>query len=90
VRVAAIWLGRGGGPASHGDYQLGQLFGEWAVRLNAHCLAQSCGHLEWWVNGTKETGNPAQLVLHQHQEIVIASGTPPPRIPSKYTFPTGE
>lgn len=72
------------------SYVLGQLFGEWGVKLTSNCLGTYCGDLSWWVNGKKMTGNPAQLVLKAHQEIVIAAGKRPFTIPSSYTFPQGE
>ncbi len=71
-------------------YQLGQLFGAWGVKLTATCLGRYCGKLQWWVNGKKQLGDPARLVLKQHQEIVVAFGKPPPTIPTKYDFPAGE
>ena len=67
-------------------YYLGQLFGEWTVMLSSQCLGKYCGNLHWWVNGKKQTGNPANLALSQHQEIVIAAGTPPAHIPSTFNF----
>jgi len=76
-------------PTNH-PFTLGQIFGEWSVLLTANCLGRYCGHLHWWVNGTQQTGNPANLILHAHQEIVIAAGKPPPHIPSSYKFPAGE
>jgi hypothetical protein len=74
-------------------YQLKQFMGEWGVRLTAKCLGSfkgSCDNLQWWVNGKKQKGNPADLVLKSHQEIVISVGKPPAKIPSKYDFPAGE
>jgi hypothetical protein len=71
------------------SFRLGEFFGEWGVRLTANCLSTYCGKLHWWVNGVKMTGNPAQLVLKAHQEIVIASGKPPFPVPSTYKFPAG-
>jgi hypothetical protein len=71
-------------------YILGQLFGEWGVKLTARCLGTYCGHLQWWVNGTKMTGDPASLTLKAHQEIVIAAGKPPFTVPKSYKFPAGE
>ena len=71
------------------SFRLGEFFGEWGVRLTSTCLGTYCGHLHWWVNGTKMTGNPAQLVLQSHQEIVLAVGKPPAHIPSSYKFPQG-
>lgn len=76
--------------AQNRPYTLGQFFGEWSVRLNASCLGRYCGNLHWWVNGKPQTGNPADLVVHAHQEIVIAAGKPPAHIPASYRFPAGE
>jgi hypothetical protein len=70
-------------------FVLGEFFGEWGVKLTGTCLGSYCGHLHWWVNGQKMAGNPAQLVLKAHQEIVIAAGTPPSPVPSSYKFPAG-
>jgi hypothetical protein len=71
------------------SFVLGQFFGEWGVKLTRACIATYCGKLHWWVNGKKMTGNPAQLVLKPHQEIVIAYGKPPFPVPSSYKFPAG-
>jgi hypothetical protein len=67
-------------------FHLGQLFGEWGVRLTSRCVGSFCGKLGWWVNGAKETGNPADLALKEHQEIVIALGKPPAKIPKTYAW----
>ncbi len=64
------------------DYVLGQFFGEWGVRLTSSCVANYCGKLNWWVDGKKRTGNPADIVLTSHEEIAIAYGTPPKKIPT--------
>lgn len=71
-------------------FVLGQLFGEWGVKLTGSCVGRYCGHVRWWVNGKKMTGDPARLVLRSHQEIVIAAGPPPFEIPKSYAFPAGE
>jgi hypothetical protein len=71
------------------DYVLGQFFGEWGVKLTANCLGTYCGSLKWWVNGKRMIGNPAQLILKAHQEIVIATGKAPDKVPSSYKFPAG-
>lgn len=71
-------------------FTLGQIFGEWSVLLDANCLGRYCGQLHWWVNGKPQTGNPADLILKPHQEIVIAAGKPPAHIPSSYKFAAGE
>jgi hypothetical protein len=75
--------------AQHLDYVLGQFFGVWGVKLTGTCIGRYCGNLHWWVNGKPGVGNPANLVLKSHQEIVIAYGKPPASIPSKYRFPAG-
>ena len=73
-------------------YTLGQFFGEWAVRLTARCLGSYCGQLHWWVNGRARSGNPAllNLVKPAHQEIVLAVGKPPAKIPPSYHFSASE
>jgi hypothetical protein len=71
-------------------FTLGQLFGEWGVKLNASCVGSFCGHLKWWINGAPMTGDPAALNLKAHQEIVIAAGPPPLVVPKSYKFPAGE
>jgi hypothetical protein len=76
--------------AKNRPYTLGQVFGEWSVRLNASCVGRYCGDLHWWVNGKPQTGNPADLIVHAHQEIVIAAGKAPAHIPASYNFPAGE
>jgi hypothetical protein len=70
-------------------YSLGQLFGEWGVWLSANRIGDYRGKVQWWVNGVKQTGNPALLVLKPHQEIVVVLGTPPLVIPKRYDFPAG-
>jgi hypothetical protein len=72
------------------DYVLGQFFGEWGIKLTSSCVANYCGKLNWWVDGKKGTGDPADIVLKSHEEIAIAYGTPPKKIPSSYAFPAGE
>jgi len=75
--------------AQHLNYQLKQFFGEWGVRLTSKCLGSfkgSCDNLQWWQNGVKQTGNPANLVLKNHEEIVISIGKPPASIPKSFDF----
>jgi hypothetical protein len=71
-------------------FTLGQLFGEWGVKLTASCVGTYCGHVKWWVNGRRRTGDPAALILKAHQEIAIAAGPPPLVVPKSYRFPFGE
>ena len=75
--------------ATKRDYVLGQFFGEWGVKLTSNCLGTFCGNLKWWVDGKRMVGNPAQLVLKAHQEIVIAAGKAPANVPTSYKFPAG-
>ncbi len=70
-------------------YQLGQFFGAWGVRLTGKCLGSfkgGCDNLEWYVDGVRRVGNPAKLVLKDHQEIAVVVGTPPAKIPTSYDF----
>jgi hypothetical protein len=71
-------------------FTLGQLFGEWGVKLTPSCVGRYCGQLKWWVNGQRVTGDPAALQLKAHQEIVIAQGPPPLVVPKSFKFPAGE
>lgn len=70
-------------------FTLGQFFCEWGVKLTATCLGPYRGKLSWWVDGARMHGDPAQLVLREHQEIVIAAGDPPVNVPASYAFPPG-
>jgi hypothetical protein len=78
--------------ARHVSFKLAQFFGVWGVRLTSKCLGSfkgSCDNLHAWVNG-KRIANPANLILKEHQEIVISIGKPPAQIPTSYAFPSGE
>lgn len=77
-------------------FSLGQMFAVWGVRLDANCIGGMCAgggkSLRTWVNGTPVTGDPTRIVLDEHQQIVLAFGTPeqvPDPIPSSYEFPAG-
>ena len=73
-------------------FDLGQFFGVWGVRLTADCVGGYCRQVTPWtvyVNGQPYQGDPAELVLREHQEIAFVIGTPPKKIPSKYKFPPG-
>lgn len=71
------------------SFTLGQLFCEWGVKLTRTCLGRYRGEISWWVDGRKMTGDPAQLVLGAHQEIVVAAGRAPSHVPASYAFPAG-
>jgi hypothetical protein len=75
------------------NFSLGQFFAVWGVRLDARCLGGTCvgagRQLRAWVNGAPLAGDPTRLVLKEHQEIAIASGTPaqmPRKVQSSYDF----
>jgi hypothetical protein len=68
------------------DFTFGAFFGEWAVFLNSRCIGAYCTGLKWYVNGVRQTGNPQNLVLKDHQEIAIVVGNPPKKIPSTYDW----
>jgi hypothetical protein len=77
-------------------FSLGQFFAVWGVRLDARCIGGECAgngkSLRTWVDGTPVTGDPTRIVLDEHQEIVLAYGTPaqvPDPVPSSYDFPAG-
>jgi hypothetical protein len=73
-------------------FDLGQFFGVWGVRLDSNCVGGYCKPAYPWtvyVNGRSYSGDPAALLLQEHQEIVFVIGTPPRKIPSSYKFPPG-
>jgi len=67
------------------SFDLGQLFGEWGIRLTGSCVGNYCGKLSWWLDGKKQTGDPARLVLADHQVIEIALGKAP-KVVSSFDF----
>jgi hypothetical protein len=68
------------------DFTLGQLFAEWGVFLSSQCVGAYCGGVKWYVNGVKQTGNPQNLVLRDHEEIALVVGKPPKKIPATYAW----
>ena len=77
-------------------FSLGQFFAVWGVRLDENCIGGKCADggktLRAWVNGKPVPVDPTRIVLDEHQEIVLAFGTPeqvPDPIPSSYEFPAG-
>jgi hypothetical protein len=72
------------------DYTLGQFFGVWGVPIGKTRLGGLTGKpLHVWVNGQPFVGDPTKLVLSSHEEIAVAYGTPPVKIPKHYSFPSG-
>jgi hypothetical protein len=68
------------------NFSLGQFFGVWGVRLTPSCVGSFCGKLQWWVDGVKQSGNPADLVLKEHQTITVVLGKPPATILKSFDF----
>ena len=78
------------------DFTLGDFFDVWGVRLSDTCLGGYCDDgsdsLRAFVNGRAFDGDPSQTLLREHEEIVLAYGTPdqlPDPVPSSYEFPAG-
>jgi hypothetical protein len=68
-------------------YTLGQFFGVWGVRLSKQCVGGYCAPAKtvtFYLNGKPYTGDPNNLVLKNHEEIAIAIGKPPAKIPSTF------
>jgi hypothetical protein len=68
------------------SFTLGEFFGEWGVWVSANRVGDEHGKVNWWLNGKKQTGNPANLDLKAHQVIVIAIGKRPPTIRKTYQW----
>jgi hypothetical protein len=83
-------------PTTSKRYALGQLFTEWNVRLDATDLgglrADATRTLTAYVDGKKQTGDPASIELAPHREIALVYGAASAKVqvPSRYTFPAGE
>ena len=68
-------------------YTLGQFFGIWGVNLSRKCIGGLCSKpIRMWVNGHPFRADPTRLILGDHQEIVLAYGTPPDKIRSGFDF----
>lgn len=73
---------------SEARFTLGQFFEEMGVRLDPSCVDEFCTPdvpLAVFVDGQRQPGDPADIVLSEGQEIAIVIGTPPEEIPE--TFP---
>ena len=74
-------------------FSLGELFREWGVRLDGSCVGGYCepeASVVVFVDGKRRSGDPADILLLDHEEIAIAIGTPPSQIPAKYGFGPNE
>jgi hypothetical protein len=73
---------------SEARFTLGQFFMELDVRLDASCVDEFCTpDVPWevFVDGQRQEGNPADIVLGDSQEIAIVIGTPPEEIPDTFS-----
>jgi hypothetical protein len=71
------------------EFTLGQFFAVWGVPLSANGIGNRKGHVRVWVNGKPLSADPTRVVLTPHQEIVVALGTAPKKVPATYSFPQG-
>jgi hypothetical protein len=78
------------------DFSLGEFFDVWGVLFTPTCIGAYCNtgneRLQVFANGKVVTGNPRQLKLVEHEEIVVTFGTPdqiPQPYPVSYRFPAG-
>ena len=66
---------------------LGQFFEEMVIRLDSACVDQYCApdtNIVVYVDGQPRSGNPADIVIRDLQEIAIVIGTPPAVIPDSF------
>jgi hypothetical protein len=73
---------------SEARFTLGQFFVELGVRLDASCVDEFCTPDVTWevfVDGQRQSGDPADIVLGDSQEIAIVIGTPPDEIPDTFS-----
>lgn len=77
------------------DYTLGQFMQVWGVRFDTTHLGgytqDAENKLQVYANGQPVQGDPRNLKLTEHEEIVIVYGTAQeqPQIPSSYAFAQG-
>ena len=77
------------------DFTLGQFFDIWGVRFTASCIGGYCADamhtLKVYANGTLVSGDPRNLVLAAHQEIMVVYGaaSSTPNVISSYSFAPG-
>jgi hypothetical protein len=72
------------------DFTLGQFFAVWGQPISRTSVAGLAGPVRYYVIDketlTRYDGNPADIKLGAHKEIVIITGTPPSVLP-KYLWP---
>lgn len=69
------------------EFTLGQFFEQLDVPLDASCVDEYCmpdTPVAVYVDGEPRSGDPADIVLGDGQEIAIVIGTPPDEIPDSF------
>ena len=69
-------------------FTLGQFFEQMGIRLDASCVDEFCTPgvpIAVVVDGERQSGNPADIVLRDGQEIAIVIGTPPEGMPDPFS-----
>jgi hypothetical protein len=61
-------------------FRLGQVFAEWQVPMRDGTV---------YVDGSRQQGDPGDVVLAPHQEIVVSFGSAAAQAPVRYAFPAG-
>jgi hypothetical protein len=83
-------------PTTNKRYTLGQLFDEWQVKLSATGVGglknDAKNTLTAYVDGKKQTGDPASIELTKHREIALVYGPTgvQANAPRSYKFAQGE
>jgi hypothetical protein len=75
-------------PIVAAQFTLGQFFEELAIRLDASCVDEYCAPdipVVIYVDGQPQSGDPADIVLRDLQEIAIVIGPPPEEIPDTFS-----
>ncbi len=74
-------------------FTLGEFFDVWGVRFTSSCLGGYCtggsNRLQVFVGGQEQAGDPGNVVLHDHDVIVVTFGTGaelPNPIPATFDF----
>jgi hypothetical protein len=83
-------------PTKDKRFNLGEVFSEWNVRLNATQIGglktDATHALTAYVDGKAQPGDPAAIELAAHREIALVYGAKNAKVdvPSSYKFPQGE
>jgi hypothetical protein len=83
-------------PTTSKRYNLGELFRTWQVKLSGTAMGglrtNGTNTLVAYVDGKKQTGDPASIELTAHREIALVYGPAGAKVnvPKAYKFPQGE